>query len=342
MFRYLALLLPFASAEWSCPATFSNGPCFTSAKSWTEAQRTCESHGSNLVTVLDASANAELGAGGCYSDAPWNDWSCTWVGATDMREEGAFEWASGATFNFSNWGAYEPSTSVGDGQNCAAVCQGGTIDGYSGDFWVDLECDSEYAFCCDQSTFVYDAGTPAEDSFLESLNVKPPSAPPPPSSDARDFPVSERHLCFSTLLSWHDAQTLCQSVGSNLITISSAEQLAHMGLTTHFSRVPDSWGLDWRCSWAGYHDQGEEGNYEWVSRARPSYTPGFGPFEAGNGDGAAEDCVALCQSDCANASSPDCVDLAGYGCMPRRDSNPRHAHLCQICRSRAHDPSQRP
>ena len=112
------------------------------------------------------------------------------------------------------------STSVGDGQNCAAVCLGGSIDGYSGDFWVDLECDSEYAFCCDESTFVYDAGTPAEDSFLASLSLVPPAAPPPPSSDARDFPVSERHLCFSTLLSWHDAQTMCESVGSNLITIS--------------------------------------------------------------------------------------------------------------------------
>ena len=58
---------------------------------------------------------AALGAGGCFSDAPWNDWSCTWVGATDMRLDGSFEWASGAAFNYSNWGAWEPSTSVGDG-----------------------------------------------------------------------------------------------------------------------------------------------------------------------------------------------------------------------------------
>ena len=300
-------------ASWTCPITFSNGPCFTSAKNWTEAQRTCEQHGSNLATIVDAGFNAQLGQGGCFSAAPWNGWQCTWVGLTDLRAEGNFEWASGVNFSYANWGRYEPDTTSGNQQDCAAVCHGGSIDGYTGDFWVDLECSSEYTFCCDPATFSRDSGTPAEDSFLASLaapasHAAPPS--PPPLADPN--PYADRRICFSTQLTWSDAQLVCESMGSNLITIHNEAELDHLGRTVHYSRVPDSWGLDWQCVWAGFHDQREEGSYEWVSRARPGFTPAFGPFEAGNGDGAEEDCVALCKSACANGTAP-CTDLAEYG-----------------------------
>ena len=46
--------------SFSCPTAFSDGPCFTLAKNWTEAQRICESHGSNLATITGAMANHGL------------------------------------------------------------------------------------------------------------------------------------------------------------------------------------------------------------------------------------------------------------------------------------------
>ena len=49
----LSLQLATTAAEWKCPVTFSNGPCFTKATTWREAQATCEAHGSNLATVQD-------------------------------------------------------------------------------------------------------------------------------------------------------------------------------------------------------------------------------------------------------------------------------------------------
>jgi hypothetical protein len=304
---FLTMLNVAAAAQWSCPATFSNGPCFTLAKNWTEAQRTCEAHGSNLVTITSPTANADLGSGGCFSAAPWNSWQCSWIGATDLREEGSFEWANGAPFSYHNWGEHEPDTGTNN-QNCAALCHGGSVAGYSGDFWIDLDCSDEYAFCCDQATFSLDAGTAPEDSFLNNLTVALAPAPPPDPD-----PYEDRRLCFSTRLTWEDAQALCRDVDSNLLTIDTAEELEYLGRTVHFSPVPESWGIDWKCFWTGLHDRGTEGNYEWISNARPSFTPPFGPFEAGNGQGEADDCVALCQSACANASAPDCNDFSGLG-----------------------------
>ena len=115
--------------SFSCPTAFSDGPCFTLAKNWTDAQRICESHGSNLATITDAMANDQYGENGCFSNAPWNDWKCSWVGANDLKTEGAWVWPGGEAWNFTSWGASEPDT--GDDQDCAAVCKGGTVPAVS-------------------------------------------------------------------------------------------------------------------------------------------------------------------------------------------------------------------
>ena len=189
-----------------------------SAMNWTEAQKTCEKHGSNLATVTDATLNAELGAGGCFSEAPWNDWQCTWVGANDLISETAWEWPSGPAFSFEKWGQYDPDGTAGNAQDCATVCHGGDLTGYIGDFWVDQECQEEYAFCCDPDTFVLDAGTVPEDSFLHKLAAAEAAAVPEPTP-VDPNPYDDRRLCFSTKQTWEDAQSLCQSVDSNLITV---------------------------------------------------------------------------------------------------------------------------
>jgi hypothetical protein len=304
------LLAANVAAEWTCPAAFSDGPCFTSAKTWMDAQKTCESHGSNLATLLSDEVSQQLAANGCFSDAPWNDWKCTWVGATDLKSEGNFEWASGkGAFDFHKWGKYEPSTVANNTEGCVSVCNGGSLEGYEGNFWLDMHCEEqEFAFCCDADTYVKDAGTETADSFSATL---PAPAPPPAPVDTD--PYDKRRMCFSTDMPWHDAQAICESIGTHLITIHNEEEMKHMGDTVHFSRVPDSWGLDWRCFWLGMHDRSEENGFEWISGKRPTFTPPFGPFEGANGDGAEQDCVAMCQADCDHKNSTECNDMAEYG-----------------------------
>jgi hypothetical protein len=177
-----------------------------------------EKHGSNLATIPSASENARIGKDGCFSDAPWNEWKCSWMGLTDQRDESKQEWASGAAFNSSAtfWGEYEPDATAGNVQDCGAVCHGGNIAGYAGDFWVDFECKSEYAFCCDEATFVKDAGTASKDSFLNELaaaKAAKPVAPVPVDPD----PYAGRRLCFSTKQTWADAQVRREREGEAFI-----------------------------------------------------------------------------------------------------------------------------
>ena len=105
-----------------------------------------------------------------------------------------------------------------------------SLSRYSGDFWVDLECKDEYAFCCDAATFVKESGTASKDSFLNDLAAHAASKPVAPAPVDPD-PYADRRLCFSTKQTWADSQSLCKSVGSNLITIHTPEELEHAGKT---------------------------------------------------------------------------------------------------------------
>ena len=87
--------------------------------------------------------------------------------------------------------------------------------------------------------------------------------------------------------------------------------MEHVANTVLFSRVSDSWGLDWKCFWSGWSDREVEGTYTWISKKNPGFVPTFGPFEAGNGAGEDDDCVAVCKPDCP--AFGNCTDLGEYG-----------------------------
>jgi hypothetical protein len=234
------------------------------------------------------------------------------MGATDLITEGTFEWTSGTAFGaFDAWGTYEPATGApGEDQSCGQVCKGGVVEGYSGTFWIDDDCTSEYPFCCDPDTFSLNSGTTDDNSFMKKLEAAEAVVTAAPTP-ADPNPYADRRLCFSTKQTWEDAQSLCKSVGSNLITIHNQNEFDHLSETAYFSPVAADFGLSWKCLWAGWSDSKVEGEYEWVSKENPVWNPVWGAFEAGNGAGDDDDCVMICKSDCAPGDT-SCVDLSDY------------------------------
>lgn len=118
--------------------------------------------------------------------------------------QGTNEWASGVAFLYENWGEYDPDSTAGNAQDCGAVCHGGEIAGYSGEFWIDDDCSREYAFCCDEENFVLNGGTDVEDSFLYKVAMAEAEQNSPVVLDPN--PYEDRRLCFSTKQTWADAQ----------------------------------------------------------------------------------------------------------------------------------------
>jgi len=66
---------------------------------------------------------------------PGHTTALTYVGATDIDNEGEWKWIDGSAFDFTNWQEGEPSG--GTDKNCLALNSG------SGGFWSAFPCMGE-------------------------------------------------------------------------------------------------------------------------------------------------------------------------------------------------------
>jgi hypothetical protein len=93
---------------------------------WQEAMSHAEAVGGHLVTIEDSDENEVvaklLRMHGCRA--------ALWIGLTDVRTEGTFEWITGEALRFSNWGRGEPSNrdSRGRRQDYGVIRADGTWD----------------------------------------------------------------------------------------------------------------------------------------------------------------------------------------------------------------------
>ncbi|MBK7891157.1 MAG: hypothetical protein IPJ84_10025 [Bdellovibrionales bacterium] len=120
------VLLTVVSAAASCTnGTLYNSHCYiyyTSTKTWTAAQSTCDSLGGYLVSISSSSENYFV-----YSLTK----ASVWIGASDQASEGTFYWTNGSALTFTAWNSGEPNAST-SGEDCVEM----TSTGY----WNDNSC----------------------------------------------------------------------------------------------------------------------------------------------------------------------------------------------------------
>lgn len=76
--------------------------------SWEDAKEYCEKLGGHLATVTSAEEQAVVA--NVAKKCGEND---IWLGASDCREEGVFEWVTGEEWSYSNWSKGEPNNGRG-------------------------------------------------------------------------------------------------------------------------------------------------------------------------------------------------------------------------------------
>jgi hypothetical protein len=110
---FMTLLLGMAG-QAAADETFTYGGhtyvLVTTNQSWTSASQDCWSRNGALVTVGDAAENTFLASK--LSDSGINH---AWIGLHDQWTEGYFQWISGDSSSYRNWGTGEPNdTSPGE------------------------------------------------------------------------------------------------------------------------------------------------------------------------------------------------------------------------------------
>lgn len=106
---------------------------------WETAQELCFAVGADLVTLDDATENADISNTAYTHPSGLTSW---WIGYNDQGSEGAWEWVSGQSPGYESWQPGEPNNSPND-SDCAEL--------YSDiQTWNDRSCfNSNRPFICE-------------------------------------------------------------------------------------------------------------------------------------------------------------------------------------------------
>ena len=197
---------------------------------WKEAKRACEMLGGHLATICSAEEMEtvrDLLSRGLYD--------AYWLGASDEREEGTWEWVTGEPFDYSLWGANQPDDCGGVEDYLEAWGRGAS---WNDNNLYGTENETGRGFVCE-----------FENYFIPSKTI-----------------TYNGHIyCrYDEQLPWHKAKEICQGIGGHLATITSEEEQRVIEELCSGSFYP--------AYWLGATDEASEGDWKWVTGEPFSYT----------------------------------------------------------------------
>ncbi len=207
--------------------------------SWQEAKMYCEGLGGHLATITSQGEDEF-----CYQ--MWNNSGYNegcWLGATDSKVEGVWEWITSEAWNYTHWGSVEPNG--GTGSNYLDYYKLKSV--YPNGEWNDSGNEVKNAFICEweqediayvKSTYGYITGSSViyNNAFYFNGNI---------------------YKIFEYGMSSAEAEAYCQQLGGHLATITSKEE--DQALYTYVFRIGN-----FNCVLGG-SDEKTEGLWEWVT-----------------------------------------------------------------------------
>ncbi|XP_030828651.1 macrophage mannose receptor 1 [Strongylocentrotus purpuratus] len=220
-------------------------------KTFTEAEAECAAlfSGSHLASIHSIGEQSFITERLYYINA-W-----TWIGLTDVDEEGTWKWTDGTNYNYWNWAAGEPNDV--NNEDCVHL---GYFDDHQIGLWNDVGCLEINRYICK----------------MPKYNTAPVTQAPaitlPPSDRCGSGWVydSGSNNCFkysTSGLTWPMANDQCHYEGGYLTSITNqAESEFHRMSVLYFKLNYNIWSF-----WIGLHDTNMEDGYVWSDSAPVSY-----------------------------------------------------------------------
>ena len=252
---------------------------FDAPKTWAEAEADCRTRDAHLVTVCSDRAAAELAEVVQVDSA-----HSFWIGLTDQRTEGVWQWADGGMCPYRDWhtGGGEPNG--GTGENCANVWGAEHLSGRDTMSWNDITCEAELPYVC---------------------------ATGPRDSASGRAGAGGRFIVFETPLNLADAMELCEGQGRAIASIKSERD------NNAVVRL-----LNGRAGWIGLHDSDDEDVFIWRDGSALDWS-NWSEGEPNNWGDGEEDCVMVyghgnwndqgCASEQLPVCGPPVADIGGGG-----------------------------
>merc|ERR1712176_269282 len=165
--------------------------------SWNAAEAYCQSLGTNLASIHDATENAEA-----FSVCEAGGNNVCWIGSNNN----VASWTDGSSpSGFTDWQSPAPRAQY----PYVLLWYGGWAGG--SEEWT------QYPLCN-----AIPASTTTEPTTSNPTTSTPTNNPTPDPTQEPTAPISTAYFRGPDLLSWNDAEAYCQSLGSNLASIHDA------------------------------------------------------------------------------------------------------------------------
>lgn len=221
-----------------------------------------------------------------------------WVGLSDSRSEGTYEWEDGQTYDesiFSNWAPGEPSDV--DWEDCIHL----ESEYWKLGTWNDIRCSVTHRYICKKGRLPPPPTTP------------PPTNPPGFEICGEGWILNEANGRCYYINTVHgtvfdEARFACRQYGGDLTSIHS--QAENDFLNDNYNRLRDSTSFPFRM-FLGLNDQNTEGGFQWSDGSPLNYL-NWNSGEPNNAEN--EDCVEMI-ADHGKWNDNSCDEMYGYTCV---------------------------
>ncbi|XP_055958871.1 uncharacterized protein LOC126830395 [Patella vulgata] len=237
--KTLPTILPVMPGN--CPVGFSayGNKCFQvfggkrKYSNWTAARAACEQLGDgDLASISNYKEQAFL------TTLFLNVWWSVWIGL--YQRNGQFAWYDNEEAAYFNWAQHEPSPKKGDtNPQCGSVL----VDHSRVGQWREMTCTSLMGYVCQ----------------VPKQATLPTQPPIQTDCDSKNGfrPVGRNCVkLVSNAMTWMDARTYCQGLGTDLTSINTPYEQA--GLIVLANENGNT-----KPIWTGFNDQAHKGQYYW-------------------------------------------------------------------------------
>ena len=201
---------------------------------WRVAERRCTENGGHLASFDTEETSEALRAA---LRSPLGTGRALWMGLRAPRGPGSWAWVTGEPLASARWDEGEPNN-FGGNEGCAEWL-------FADGSWNDTRCELEQGYLCQ--------ALPTGQGQL--------------TCGGRAFKVGGAAYCLygDRAASWADAKRACETSGGVLAVLRAPDESRALkeAMAARFHA---------RKMWIGYTDEGHEGSFRWVSRARGDFT----------------------------------------------------------------------
>ncbi|MBM6977345.1 lectin-like protein [Intestinimonas butyriciproducens] len=216
---------------------------FDDPLTWEDAKISCEAKGGYLATITTQEEQDFVNGLLSTSSAFFY-----WLGGTDERTEGSWEWVTGEPWSYENWRSGQPDnhSDLSDRQEDYLTIQPGI------DRWNDLQNDGDPSGDCVLENGGYICEWSSEE--LVSYDV---------DSEGRVIFQGHTYQVIDESLTWEDAVQACTQRGGHLATITSEQEQGAVAYAIN-SGTKEAY-------WLGGSDETVEGQWQWITGENWSY-----------------------------------------------------------------------